>query len=81
VVSLVKKINILKHVLVPKHRILSKKEIAGVIEKYNISVVQLPRIKMKDPIVKALEAEPGDILEIEREGPSGNYLYYRRVVE
>jgi DNA-directed RNA polymerase subunit H len=78
---LVKKIDILKHVLVPKHRILSEKEKLQVLEQYNINIVQLPSIKEKDPVLKEINAKIGDVIEIIREGPSGKYKYYRRVIE
>ena len=80
-VSLAKKIDILKHVLIPKHKILTKKEALAILEQFNVSLVQLPRVKLKDPVVKALGAKVNDIVEIKREGPSGEYLYYRRVIE
>jgi DNA-directed RNA polymerase subunit H len=76
-----KKIDILKHVLVPKHQVLSEKEKLQVLEEYNISPIQLPVIKSKDPIVKAINAKIGDIIMIIRKGPSGEYKYYRRVAD
>ena len=76
-----KKIDILKNVLVPKHIILSEKEIKLVLEQYNISQIQLPIIKVKDPVMKAIEAKVGDIIKILRNSPSGSHEYYRRVVE
>ncbi len=80
-VSLVKKIDLLKHVLVPKHRILSEKEKLDVLARYNVALVQLPKILLKDAVIKQLDAKINDVIEIERMGPSGKYLYYRRVVE
>ena len=75
-----KKVDILKHVLVPKHRILSEKEKLKILEEYNISMIQLPILKLKDPIAKAINAKADDLIEIKRMGPSGEYLYYRKVV-
>jgi len=66
---------------VPKHSILSKSEKESLLKLHNISESQLPSINIKDPIAKILNAEVGNILKIEREGPSNEYLYFRRVVE
>ncbi len=73
--------SVLDHVLVPKHRILSEEEKRSLLEKFNISEVQLPKILSTDPAVKALGAKPGDVIEIERPSPTaGKTLYYRLVV-
>lgn len=76
-----KKIDILKHSLVPKTTKLSEKEVEELLKKYNISHVQLPSISIKDPLAKALELEPNDIIRIERISPTGKNDYFRRVVE
>ena len=75
------KFNITKHVLVPKHRIMSKKEVEQLLKNYHISIHQLPLIKEKDVVVKEINAEVGDIIEITRDGPTKGYLFFRRVVE
>ncbi len=73
--------SVLDHVLVPKHRILSEEEKRSLLEKFNISEIQLPKILANDPAVKALGAKPGDVIEIERPSPTaGKTLYYRLVV-
>lgn len=76
-----KKVDIVKHILVPKHIILSEKEKSALLENLNISAFQLPIIKIKDPIAKAINAKAEDIIKIERKGPSGKYIYFRRVAE
>lgn len=78
---LAQKINILNHTLVPKHRILSEKEVKEILDNYNISKIQLPEISQKDPVVVAIKAKQDDILEIIRQGASGKEKYYRRVVQ
>jgi len=74
-------IDVTKHILVPKHRILNKKDVDKLLKFYSISVHQLPLIKANDPIAKAIHAEAGDIIEIIRDGPTKKYPFYRRVVE
>ncbi|MFH7859798.1 MAG: DNA-directed RNA polymerase subunit RpoH/Rpb5 C-terminal domain-containing protein, partial [Candidatus Aenigmatarchaeota archaeon] len=50
-------INILEHVYVPKHEILSKEEAEALLKKYNITPSQLPSILISDPVVKAIGAK------------------------
>jgi len=74
--------NILEHVYVPKHEILSKEEAEALLKKYNITPSQLPSILISDPIVKAIGAKVGDIIKITRlSETSGKSIYYRCVVK
>ena len=71
----------IKHFLVPKHRLLSEEEKKSVLEKYNITAIELPQIMSNDVIVKEIGAKVGDIIEIKRNSStSGEALYYRYVV-
>lgn len=66
------------HILQPKHSKLKPEEVKNLIEEYNISVSQLPKIKQTDPT--ALEgAQKGDVLKIERKEEDKTYVYYRVV--
>ncbi len=67
------------HVLQPKHTKISKEELAKLLEKYNISVIQLPKISKKDPAVPE-GSEVGDVVKIERKTEEGEQNYYRVVV-
>lgn len=74
--------DILNHELVPEHIILSKSEAEKIIKELNIHPEQLPKIKKDDPVVKAIEAKPGDILKIIRKSPTaGKFITYRLVLE
>lgn len=76
-----KKVNIIEHVLVPKFTKLTAEEANAVLEQYNISPLQLPTILAKDLMCKAVAANVGDILKIERVTPVGNKsVYFRRVI-
>jgi DNA-directed RNA polymerase subunit H len=76
------KFNVMENYLVPRHSIMSEKEVKEVLEKLIIQKSQLPQIPIIDPCVKALGAKPGDIIRIERESPTaGTSFYYRVVVE
>ena len=69
------------HVLVPEHRILSEEEKKALLDKYKISLNQLPMILSSDPMVKQIGAKVGDVIEIKRKSPTaGEALYYRLVV-
>jgi len=74
--------NIFRHHLVPKHEVLTPEEKAEVLEKYRVEPYHLPRIKTSDPIIKVINAKPGDLIKITRKSPTaGEYVSYRYVVE
>ncbi|MCD6572033.1 MAG: DNA-directed RNA polymerase subunit H [Thermoplasmata archaeon] len=77
-----KKIDVLKHELVPEHIILSDKDAKEVLKKYNVSIDQLPRIFDTDPVVRAIGAKPGQIIKIIRRSPTAKKsIAYRVVIE
>ena len=81
-VEKVDKIDVLSHVLVPKHIVLDSNEAKEVLEKYRIKPYQLPYIRMSDPVARALDAQPGDIIKIIRESATaGEATSYRYVIE
>jgi len=77
-----KKIDIRRHELVPKHVIPTKKERENLLKTYGISIKHLPRILESDPVVKTIGAEVGDIIKIVRKSQTaGEITYYRIVVK
>lgn len=74
------KIDITKHVLVPKHIKLNQEEINELMQKYNVSLRQLPKISVKDPMSKLLEAKIGDVIKIIRKSPTAAQSDFFRVV-
>jgi len=77
-----KELDILKHELVPKHRILNEKEREELFKKYGINIKQLPRISGSDPVIKLINGQLGDVVEIVRKSPTaGETKYYRVVVK
>ena len=76
-------VEITKHDLVPKHRILSPEEKEEVMKKYKIKRdKQFPKILKKDPVIKEIKAEKGDLIEILTKSPDlGENIYYRIVVD
>ena len=72
--------DILEHELVPTHVILSESDIKKVFKDLDFEQEQLPKIKSDDPVVKAIDANKGDILEIIRKSPTaGKFVTYRLV--
>jgi len=76
-----KKIIIKKHVLMPEHIKLSEKEKQEVLERYNISLKELPKIKKDDPAIASLNVKVGDVIKIIRTSPTAaETVFYRGVV-
>ena len=76
-----RKPRIVVHERIPNHSKLSQNETKAIFEKYNVSVRELPKILITDPIIKSLDAKEGDVISIERKSQtSGKTIYYRGVV-
>lgn len=67
------------HELQPKHIKMKKEEVDKLLSEFNISLSQLPKIKITDPALQE-ECEVGDIIKIERIEGDEKYIYYRVVV-
>ena len=74
--------NILKHSLVPKHRVLLESETIDIMRKYNITdKIQFPDISRFDPVARAIGLRPGQVCHIIR--PSKTAIeanYYRACI-
>jgi len=66
------------HTLQPKHYKLKKEEVEKLLEKYNISLSQLPQIIINDPALPE-GCEIGDVIRIERK-EAGKIVEYFRFV-
>lgn len=76
-----KQVDITKHELVPKHILLDEKEKEELLKKYGITLRQLPRILVTDPVIKILNGKPGDVVKIIRKSPTaGESIYYRIII-
>jgi DNA-directed RNA polymerase subunit H (RpoH/RPB5) len=72
--------NITKHVLVPKHELITDQdEIKNIMDHYSLkSKFQLPLILKNDPISRYYGLKNGDIVKITRNSPSsGKYIIFR----
>jgi len=75
-----KKLKINKHSLIPKHEKLNEKEKKKLLEQYNVSLKELPKIPKTDSGIASLNTKPGDIIKIIRKSPTTNESFFYRVV-
>ena len=73
-----KKVDLLKHELVPKHLLLSDKEKEELFAKYRITAAELPHISKNDPAIRHLDVKQGDVIKIIRKSrTAGEAVTYR----
>ena len=71
-----------KHILVPKHSKISDAEKEKLLQVYNVTIKELPKIYKADAALAKIDTKAGDIIKIERESKTaGTSAYYRVVVE
>ncbi len=68
------------HILQPKHTKIKQEEINKLLVKYNVSLAQLPKISKDDVAIFDLNAQVGDVIQIERKTSDGSEEYFRVVV-
>jgi DNA-directed RNA polymerase subunit H (RpoH/RPB5) len=72
--------NILKHVLVPPHRVLSSTEVIAIKSRYNVmDDNQFPDISRFDPVAQAIGIRPGQVCEIIRPSKTAISAPYYRI--
>jgi DNA-directed RNA polymerase subunit H len=72
--------NILDHILVPKHRVISEDETMDVMNKYNIKTkTQFPDISRFDPVAQVIGLRPGKVCEITRVSKTAILSKYYRI--
>jgi len=67
------------HILQPNHIKLKPEEVNKLVSSLNISLVQLPKIKITDPVLPE-GSEVGEVIKIERKTESGKTVIFYRVV-
>jgi len=69
-----------KHIIIPRHSQLSDSQKEKLLEKYNISEKELPRIFKSDPGIISLNSKPGDVIKITRKSQTASEAVFYRVV-
>jgi DNA-directed RNA polymerase subunit H (RpoH/RPB5) len=64
--------------MVPKHELCTKDMVQELLQKHHILVDRLPKILLRDPVVRWYGWQVGDVIKITRHNGE---LYYRIVVE
>jgi len=75
-----KKFKLDKHSLIPKHSKLSDSQKEKLLENYNISIKELPRIAKTDPAIISLNVKPGEVIKITRKSETASEAIFYRVV-
>lgn len=76
-----KEIDITKSEFVPKHIIMNEDEKLQLLNEFKITIRQLPRISVNDPVIKQIGGKIGDVIKIVRNSPvAGESVYYRVVI-
>jgi DNA-directed RNA polymerase subunit H len=79
--------NVLKHVLVPEHHLLSEEEADEVLKKLGMTRDQLPKIRNADAGIKVLESIHGPIAEgrvvriVRKSDTAQEFVAYRLVTK
>jgi len=72
--------DIRKHMLVPEHVKLTEEEEKAVLEEFNVSKDEIPKILKSDPAIQHLEIEYGNIIKIIRKSETNTETEFYRVV-
>jgi len=67
------------HVLQPKHTKLKPDEVKKLLSKYNISLSQLPKLRVDDPALPE-NSQIGDVFKIDREEEGKSLTYFRVII-
>jgi DNA-directed RNA polymerase subunit H len=60
---------------------MEKEEVEALLQEYNITKGQLPKILVTDPVLKKINATRGDVVKITRKSrTAGKSVFYRVVV-
>ena len=72
--------NVLEHILVPLHKIITIKEVEEIMEKYKMKDISLfPEISRFDAVALSIGMRPGEICRISRPSKTSVISYYYRL--
>lgn len=76
------RIDVQSHTLVPRHVLMTPEEVEELMNGYGIRKDQLPKILIRDPVIRAIGGNVGDVVRIERDShTAGSSVAYRLVIE
>tara|TARA_Y100000310_G_scaffold296626_1_gene329018 strand:+ start:9415 stop:9657 length:243 start_codon:yes stop_codon:yes gene_type:complete len=76
------KVDITKHILIPRYVKLTEQEKEIVFKKYNISFDELPYLLKNDPSLKDLKTKVGDVIKVIRKSPTADEaVVYKGVID
>lgn len=76
------RINVLDHIMVPDHQVMSEDEVQTLLKRYSITFDQLPKVFHDDPGVRQVTAKVGDVIRIVRQSQTAGIAEaYRLVVK
>ncbi|MQL79328.1 hypothetical protein Taro_011775 [Colocasia esculenta] len=74
-------VNVTKHVLMPKHEILSEEEKQALLKKYSVEENQLPRMLASDAVARYYGLDPGQVVRVTHDSEdTGLHVTYRCIV-
>ena len=77
-----KSIPIEKHILMPKQSVCSEKENQAILEKYNATLNEMPRISITDAALSNLRVKVKDRIKVERDDELiGKNTFFRVVID
>ena len=73
-------INVLDHVMVPDHQVMSEDEVKTLLALYSITFEQLPKVYHDDAAVKQINGKVGDVVRITRQSQTAGIAEAYRLV-
>ena len=70
----------INHILIPKHVRLSDKQKQEVLNRYNVTEIQMPKIRSNDAALAGLDAKKGDMIKVIRKTKTAGTSDFFRVV-
>jgi DNA-directed RNA polymerase subunit H len=74
------KVNVLDHIMVPDHKIMTEDEVSALLGRYSITFEQLPKVYHDDPAVRQIGGKVGEVIRITRQSQTAGVAEAFRLV-